>query len=112
MDDTKVTEEIDNDMEALSSDGFSEVKETEKKEKKKWKRWQKILFGTIIAILIVLVGAISAIFILRQRGGNRLKAEEHYTTYNGKRYKFREDVVNILCLGIDKNEPIAHIETR
>ena len=112
MDDTKMTEEIDNDMEALSSDGFSEVKETEKKEKKKWKRWQKILFGTIIAILIVLVGAISAIFILRQRGENRLKAEEHYTTYNGKRYKFREDVVNILCLGIDKNEPIAHIERK
>lgn len=34
------------------------------------------------------------------------KEESLYITYNGKKYQYNSDVINILCLGIDKDIPI------
>lgn len=45
-----------------------------------------------------------------RQGENNLKAEEQYTTFNGKEYRYRQDVINILCLGIDKSIPLSDIE--
>ena len=100
MDDTKVTEEVDsNDIESSVVDIDKE--EDAGKIRNKKKNWKKI----------VAVGTV-AFYILRQRGAESLRAEEHYVTYDGKKYKLKEDIVNILCLGIDKKEPIAHIEKK
>lgn len=40
------------------------------------------------------------------RGAASEKEEGLYITYNGKQYQYNSDVINILCLGIDKDIPI------
>lgn len=113
MDDIKFTEDTDVNIEDLPlTSAETERFKQENNKNRKWKRWQKFLFGILIVLIVIVIVGMAAISVLRERGENRLKAEEHYTTYDGKKYKFREDVVNILCLGIDKVEPIAHIEKK
>lgn len=114
MDDTKVTEEVDsNNTENTESPAVDTDKEEDVgKEKNKKKKWKKILAIILIVILLIVVAGTAAFYSLRQRGAESLKAEEHYVTYNNKKYKFKEDIVNILCLGIDKTEPISHIEKK
>lgn len=75
----------------------------------------------IVCILgLILAGAGGGFLYLRARGEKNLKTqttetgtdrettetEEDYITYNGKKYKYNSDIINILCLGIDKDIPI------
>ena len=77
-----------------------------KKRKKRRKRIKVILIivGIIVALCIC---AVAAFFILRKVGENSLKgnvqnqAKENYITYQGKKYQYKKDMVNILCLGVD-----------
>lgn len=109
MSDLKTAEELDNDKERLHKNESVETEEFNS-PKKKWEKWQKILAGIIICVFLLLLSGVSAFGILRSRGANGLKAEEQYMTYNGKEYRYREDVINILCLGIDKTIPLSYIE--
>lgn len=110
----QVTEEVDsNDIENTESTVADTDKVEEvRKERNKKKKGRNILAIILIVVLLILIIGILVFYYLRQRGAEGLKAEDHYVTYDGKKYKFKEDIVNILCLGIDKTEPISHIEKK
>lgn len=103
MDDKKVTDESANKTEDVC-----EHEEHKSMKKKQW--WQRFLLCTCVVLCVILLSGIVALHVLRSRGENNLKAEEKYITYDGKEYKYRQDIVNILCLGIDKDVPIQYIE--
>lgn len=99
----------DDDLEVLSMDDLYEEDVSpakKKKRRKKWPVWQKVLVGVVAAICVIIVGGFSAFFIFRSVGESSLKAEasDNRITYNGKEYQYKEDMINILCLGIDKAE--------
>lgn len=77
-----------------------------KKRKKRRKRTKIILIiAGIMAVLCICV--VTAFFVLRKIGEKSLKGnvqnetKESYITYQGKKYQYKKDMVNILCLGID-----------
>ena len=104
-------------------------KKTNRIQKKKRKVWKYILLAEGILCLI-LAGAAGGFFYLRAQGEKNLKTSVHvppadaqeisteeestespsedglYITYQGKRYRYNADVINILCMGIDKDLPI------
>lgn len=112
MDNIKVTEEIDAHMKDSSKRDFgkAEVLEPRNKVRKKWRRWQNIIFWIIVIISILVLGGIIAFFSFQSKGKMDLKAEEQYITYDGKKYKYRQELVNILCLGIDKSVSMPYVE--
>lgn len=125
MNDIKNLKKFEDDIEVLSIEDLDEeepapVRQRQKGKKKKRKKkrmpvWQKVLIGATVAVCVLLVGGVSLFFSFRTVGENSLKAEasENRITYNGKEYQYREDVINILCLGIDKGEAMEkQIERR
>lgn len=84
---------------------------TKVKKSKARRKKRKIILITVCSVVVVLiVGIVTTFMILRHRGEKSLKektqnvqadAENNYITYNGKKYHYKEDMVNILCLGID-----------
>ena len=102
MDGMKNTEEVD---------AHKEVKRNRfrKKNKKRQCKWRKFLWGSIIVIALVVAGGMIAYFSLRTKGKVDLRAEEQYTIYKSKKYKYRQEIVNILCLGIDKGVSMPYI---
>lgn len=82
------------------------------------KRWKKIMLGLIAVIVVGIAGLTGGFFYLRAQGEKNLKTdvsvagdseqvrEGIFVTYNGKEYQYNEDVINFLCLGIDKDIPI------
>lgn len=101
MDDIKHIKKAAESTKDLAEDKF---------EKKKLKKWRKIFGGIILILCVVILCAILLFYILKSRGENSLKVEERYMTYKEEEYRFRDGIVNILCLGIDKRVPIAHKE--
>lgn len=85
-----------------------EVKRREKKRKRR-----KIILVIVSCIIAVLIaGVIITFMVLRSRGEKSLKEKtqqnmqddtDHsgYITYKGKEYRYKKDMVNILCMGID-----------
>lgn len=69
----------------------------------------KAFFWSITIVTALMIGGVIAFFSFRTKGEMDLRAEEQYTTYNGKKYKYRQEIVNILCLGIDKGVPMPYI---
>lgn len=112
MDDMKVTKESDNDIDGLSARELHETKshKLSKNKKRNSKRWQKILFVSVIILAAIAVSCVCVYSYLRQRGENNLKAETRRTIYQGKEYRYRDGIINILCLGIDKQVPLDQIE--
>ena len=89
------------------------VKENSKKKrisKRSWRMWQKVFLGIGAGIFVIVFSAFLVIVTMAMKGKGNLKPEEQFITYKGKEYKYREDVVNILCLGIDKAEQMAYME--
>lgn len=101
-------EEMDNDEEDSGSREF------------RLRRWQKVLLA-VFAVIVIAAGSLTGIFFfLRARGEKSLKTEVPETaeqvtpqereglfiTYNGKEYRYNDDIINFLCLGIDKDIPI------
>ena len=101
-------------------------KYTKKKQRKIWKIF--LLAGVILCLIFA--GAAGGFFYLRTQGEKNLKTEVPaaasevqedvnkgetgaadqeeglYITYQGKKYRYNSDVINILCMGIDKDIPI------
>lgn len=78
-----------------------------KRRKRKRKRIKRTLIGLggVVALCLCVV---TGFFVVRARGEKSLKENvqddtnrEGYITYNGKKYHYKDDMVNILCLGID-----------
>lgn len=114
MNDIKDIKKFEDDIEVLSIEDLYDEEELasekqhkgKKKRKKKLPVWQKVVIGVAITLCVVLVAGVSTYFAFRSIGEKSLKAEasENTILYNGKEYRYREDVINILCLGIDKPE--------
>lgn len=114
MNDIKNLKKFEDDIEVLSIEDLYEkepapVKHRGKKKKRRKRKlpvWQKVLIGVVATLCVILVVGASTYFIFRSVGEKSLKAEASEKTilYNGKEYRYREDVINILCLGIDKPE--------
>lgn len=94
-------------MEAIEKD------EAEKALKKKrltgMKRWKKVILCIAATLFIMAIGAASAFFVMRYRGKSSLDVETQHITYQGKEYRYRDNIVNVLCLGIDKTVPLNEI---
>ena len=80
----------------------------------------------VLALILVLVaGFAGSFFFLRAKGEKNLKTqvpetaesapeeerEGIFVTYKGKEYKYNENIINFLCLGIDKDVPIEEKRT-
>lgn len=84
---------------------------------KSWKRTLLRIFLILVgALFFVLAGTAGAFFYLRAKGDENLKTEVPdatesqtdlpegiYITYKGKQYQYNSDIINFLCLGIDKD---------
>lgn len=84
------------------------------------KGWMKVAIGLGIFLLVSCVGIIGGFSYLRAKGEKNLRTnieeemkdaspeerEGYFITYNGKEYQYDEDVINFLCLGIDKSVSI------
>ncbi len=110
-----------------SSSGRSSGK---KKRKKKHmdayhreKRRSRILIRVLIIIVILLLALIGAFLVLRYMGEQNLKNnvvetpvavelpeeveeddDENLIVYNGERYWYNEDIITLLCIGVDRQE--------
>lgn len=109
---------------------MSSVEEQVNEEKKKIKSRLKKIAATLLGIILLIAAGSSLGFLyLRYQGEKNLKTEIRaisedqnktesvhetseekqkgfYITYNGKKYQYNQNVINILCLGIDKDIPI------
>ena len=82
------------------------------------KRWRKVMLGLVAIIVVGIAGLTGGFFYLRAQGEKNLKTEVPdaadsaeapeglFVTYNGKKYQYDENVINFLCMGIDKDLPI------
>lgn len=82
------------------------------------KPWMKVTLGVAIFLLVAAAGLFGSFVYLRAEGEKNLKTnveemmadaeveeekkEGLFVNYKGKEYKYNEDVINFLCLGIDK----------
>lgn len=114
-------------IELFTEDDFEDDPDTggengeENAGKKGWfrrlKRWQKAVLIAVLVVVVLASGLTGGFFYLRAKGEKNLKtevpptseeAEEEglFVTYKGKEYKYNEDIISFLCLGIDKDIPI------
>ncbi len=79
---------------------------------KKWQRYLLFFFGIAA---VILGGFFSVFFYMSAKGEKGIKTavdgsageEGYFIVYNGKEYRYREDVINILCMGIDKHNSMS-----
>lgn len=82
------------------------------------KKWKKVVLCVVTALVVIVTGVTGSFFYLRAQGEQNLKTKVTvsdestdddtglFVKYNGKKYQYNEDVINFLCLGIDKDTPI------
>ena len=87
------------------------------------KKWKKIVLCVVTALVVVVAGLAGSFFYLRAQGEKNLKTEVVKTgkakgereglfvTYNDKEYQYNEDIINFLCLGIDKDVSMEEMQT-
>lgn len=115
MSDIKDVKKFDNDIEVLSMEDLCDEKANTVVKKKKLNKGQKVLLGICLALCLLLLGGAGIFLGFRSIGEKSLKAEakEDFILYNGEKFTYRKDVINILCLGIDKAEAMEKkIESR
>ena len=113
----------DYSLEILPETDFEEMDKDEEdsgSREFRLRRWQKVLLA-VFAVIVIAAGSLTgSFFFLRARGEKSLKTEVPETveqvtpqereglfiTYNGKEYRYNDDIINFLCLGIDKDIPI------
>ena len=72
------------------------------------RRFKKIMIGVLIVLLLIVWGVGGTYFYLNYKGQKQLKESEvqdregTYITYQGKEYRYNDDMINILFMGIDK----------
>lgn len=92
---------------------------TSKKDKKKWSVKNKIFIGILLFLLCIILGVISAFFIMRHLGKQSMLNYDNlnvsvpegvdYTEggqliyYKDHTYQFNRNIATILLMGIDKN---------
>lgn len=82
---------------------------------RKLKKWQKYMLIFLGIVVVILGGFFSVFLYMNSKGEKNMKTsvddskhvDGHFIVYNGKEYRYREDVINILCMGIDKHDPMA-----
>ena len=104
--------ESDADISRKKLSEANKINNSKPTKNKRRKKYQGVVGWVVISIFILLMGAVIAFFVFRLKGESNLNAEEQFITYEGKKYEYRKEIVNILCLGIDKSVPIAHIEAK
>lgn len=113
MNDRKATKELDDiDMNELSDNEFPHERSCEPEENGKGtlRKYHKFFLKCIIIVLVITVGCVCVYAFLRYRGKSGLTTETRHTIYQGQEYRYKGDVINILCLGIDKRVPLTYIE--
>lgn len=92
------------------------------RKKSKMKTWQKVLIGIVTALVLIVVGLAGTALALHKSGEAKIKkavktekltasGEKEDVVYSdGKAYKYRENTINILCLGVDKQTQMAEEE--
>lgn len=104
------------DMDIVTLEELEEDDEEPAKIKwKKMKRWQKVLLSILMVAVFIGIGGSATFFVLRAKGGKSLKVEVKqekadesgsdkgfFIVHKGKEYRYREDIINILCIGVDK----------
>lgn len=98
----------------------AEKSSSKKEKKKKWSIKKKIFVGILLFLLCIIIGIISAFFIMRYMGkqamlnydnlnvsvpdGIDYKEGGRLVYYNGHTYEFNKSIATILFMGIDKKE--------
>lgn len=101
-------------------------KQRKRKNSDAWSRGRRrsrILIGLLIAIAAILLALILTFFVLRHMGEQRLKnsvvekpveitvpteeeqpqeSDGDFVVYNGERYWYNEDIITVLCIGVDR----------
>lgn len=87
-------------------------------ERKKLKVWKQIVLVLSVFIFVLAGSLFTAFLVLHHQGEKNLKTvpaggkstketkEAKVIRYNGKKYRYREDIINILCIGVDKEIPM------
>lgn len=118
---------IDAEEETRSHGGRK--KRRKKKHMDAWGRRQKrnkILIGILIGIVVILLALILTFFALRMIGEKKLaesvvetpvtvelpeeveeRDESNLVIYNGERYWYNENIITVLCMGIDREEFVS-----
>ncbi len=97
------------------------------RRKKRLKKWQKISLGIIIALISLIVIMVTAIVLmyfsgqnaLLDNGGLNIKTPSfaettdngQYIIYKGHKYKYNDKVINILCMGSDRDAEITNVNS-
>ena len=92
----------------------------EKKERKKWSKKKKIIVGILLFLLCIIIGVVSAFFIMRWQGKKELTNYDQlnlnlpdwvkyrdggfYVFYKGHEYTFNDNIATILFMGIDNRK--------
>lgn len=101
-----------------SSDKSSNKKSSKTKQKKKWSVKKKIIVGILLFFLCIIIGTISAFFIMNYLGKQAMlnydnlnvsvpedidyKEGGRLVYYNGNTYEFNKNIATILFMGVDK----------
>ncbi|HAM31851.1 MAG TPA: hypothetical protein DCP49_10530 [Erysipelotrichaceae bacterium] len=71
-------------------------------------RLKKIIIGILSVLILLNLSIVGGIWYLRSKGNENIRSqnqtnrEGYYVTYQGKEYKYNDDMINILLVGIDK----------
>lgn len=103
-----------------SSDKKGKKGKKDKKEKKKWSMRKKILIGILIFFLAIVIGTLSAFFIMRWKGKSELTNHDNLNLmlpewvdyrdggwviyYKGHEYTFNDNIATFLFMGIDNRK--------
>lgn len=95
-------------------------KKKDKKDKKKWSKKKKILIGILIFFLAIIIGTLSAFFIMRWKGKSELTNYDNLNLmlpewvdsrdggwviyYKGHEYTFNDNIATFLFMGIDNRK--------
>ncbi|MBP5773063.1 MAG: LCP family protein [Eubacterium sp.] len=95
-------------------------KKKDKKDKKKWSKKKKIILGIVLFFFAIIVGSISALFIMRWMGQRELTNHENLNLmlpewvdyrdggwiiyYKGHEYTFNDNIATFLFMGIDNRK--------
>lgn len=100
--------------ETIIENSEEEKKVVSKMLVRRLKKWQRYLLFFLCVVVVILGGFFSVFFYMNMKGEKNMKTQVddsghedgHFIVYNGKEYRYREDVINILCMGIDKHDPM------
>lgn len=97
-----------------------DFKKKDKKGKKKWSKKKKILIGILLFFLAIIIGSLSALFIMRWQGRKELTSYDNLNLtlpewvdyrdggwliyYKGHEYTFNDNIATFLFMGIDNRK--------